>query len=671
MNEQQPQQPAPISDVVQDHIRRATAVLATGATTYKAANTIGVPRSTLLSYRRAYRDLWNRCLDQAKQAAVAAEPPKAQVEKPWYRGDADQQRAKTEDRRHRGPSDQTRENIIKATSMVANGQTIQEAAVAMGVTTQTVLDYSRRHKALWDSCLQAAGGRSVKVPAPKRIPKITQDRIATATRMIAAGHTVADVGKKLGISVQAVGDYSRRWPALWKAALDTAGEYYAGVVQQVAGTEKVMDDPTTFWRSACAAEKWAESRGEQLFPTNGKATLCSFFRDYYEPTVMQRDNSKGYRKLIEISLKRWRLITGDPPLEEIDNQLIAKFRDFLFACRSMGRGEHLATATVSCYLRTINMVLQKAGPAGPRNRDAAGVLDHVPWARLPRIKREIPKIVNEQTIRRMYDACEIVVTPRIPGVKPCDWWRALIVIAWTTAARRRTLFELEWEDFRPAEKCLNVPGERLKSGRPQVFPLTDLAVEHLERIRTDRRLVFPWPMNIRQFHIYWNRLLWEAGIPKAEAFGLHALRRTALTRLAHHSLAAAQLLGGHRNVDITVTHYIDPSPIISKAIQSMPQTEIFGGKPGGNGEAKPPKEPPSMPAPAWQTNKADPPADPSPPAEPEADEGAGNFSELKSSDDAGEPEAEEGTGSFSELKNSADDDDDDDGESDAPPDWLL
>ncbi len=492
------------------------------------------------------------------------------------------------------PSEEIREQIAKAAMLIAAGCHPSRVAFNLGVPRATVKQYRADYPKLWQKSLRDAKGRlnpKERERAPERkattrhgelnrapMTEQVERAIILATRMIAAGRTMAEVCRELDRSAVTIAEYATRHRTFWKACMDKAGEHYAEAVRRVAGTDAILDDPTNYWATACAAEKWASKAGQELFPANGEQTLCTFYRDYYEPVVMEHDAGQSYRKLMEISLKRWRLITGDPPLEQISTDMLSRFRSFLLKCRSMGRGECLSPVTAANYLTNVQRLLAKAGQPGPRNRDAAGILDRVPWVRLPRIRQQIPKIVNEETVGRLYDAAGIMAVHHLPGVEPADWWRALLVVVWSTAARRRTLLELQWSDYQPEQSRLVVPGVRIKSGRPHIYPLTKAAVEHLDRIRTDRALIFQWPTHIRQFHIAWNQLQWEAGIPRADKFGLHTLRRSAITNLAHHSLAAAQLLAGHRSVDITCQRYIDANPVVTKAVENMPEPEAFRRK---------------------------------------------------------------------------------------------
>ena len=92
-----------------------------------------------------------------------------------------------------------------------------------------------------------------------------------------------------------------------------------------------------------------------------------------------------------MTLKRWRLLTGDPPLAQITNSVLARFRDVLSKSRGLQSHKKMSPNTIRSKMVTIQTLLDKAGPPRPRNRDAAGLLERVPYAKPPR------KLIVERT----------------------------------------------------------------------------------------------------------------------------------------------------------------------------------------------------------------------------------------------------------------------------------
>jgi integrase len=222
-----------------------------------------------------------------------------------------------------------------------------------------------------------------------------------------------------------------------------------------------------------------------------------------------------------------------------------------------------------------------AAPARGR-RDAMGILDRAPYLRPLREDRPLPKTVPAEYLDAVYAKADIVATPRIPGINPADWWRGLLVLAYNTGLRRRALFNLDWEDVDLDAALVKVPATIIKNKRAIAIPLNAVACLHLARIKRDTGRVFHWPYDKRTFDVTFAKLQWAAGIPAADHFGLHRIRKTAATVLWEDSPAAAQLVMGHTTAAMTIKHYVQAPGIMRAAIERMPQPTAFTG---GNGSA--------------------------------------------------------------------------------------
>lgn len=415
-------------------------------------------------------------------------------------------------------------------------------------------------------------------PTRKRIAARTRRRIAQAARLAAEGQPYEAIGKLMHVSPRAIENWRCDHPEIWKADFRAAIDAVVDRVRQTAGTDAVLDDPDAYLKLATLADKWVMQQGGTLFPEGDEVTLSKFYADYYRPVVLEV-TAPGTRHQYDVTVKRWRLLMGDPPLKAVTNELLAKFRDCLSRLASQDRVGLMSSSTVRSKLVQIGAILAKAGPAGPKCRDAAGIIDRVPWCRRPQEILEEPKIVPFQTLSDVYLAAVCMTKPRLDGVKAPKWWRALLAVAFNTGLRRGTLLALRWEWVDWQESLLRIPARALKSRRPMTMPLNETALEHLRSIRTDRELVFPWPYSREWFSIEFHRLQREAGVPDEQLFGLHALRRTAATTLWETSPQAAQLALGHASPLITRKHYVAQTAIVGRALATMPQPAAFGGGP--------------------------------------------------------------------------------------------
>ena len=425
---------------------------------------------------------------------------------------------------------------------------------------------------------QSPKGRTIN-RGPTGPTKRVTTMVARAASALAMGKTFDEVAAELGQKTVDIRDWQTRHAELWHMAYDRAMKNVRLLVLSQAGTEAVTADPSAFVAMARGCERWSRERGEVLFPVSKEQTLSSFFEKYYRPHCLS-DASKGAIELYRLTLRLWTYFTGDPPLKEITIDTLATFRD----CQSRMRGRNAADRrspnTVRTSLRTIQTLLDKAGPPGRRNRDAADVISRVPYAKPPREVWREPRIVSPEHIEAVYLAAVCMELPRIPGFKPAAWWRALLVTTYNLGLRGGTLFTLRMTDIKWEKRVVVVRPEGIKTGRGLTLPLNAAVFDHLQAIRTDRELLFPWPHNNRWFHRKFHHLQTEAGIPPAEHFGLHMLRKTAATILWEHSPAAAQLMLGHAGSRVTQQHYVNRVGILARAIEAMPQPAAFANLPG-------------------------------------------------------------------------------------------
>jgi integrase/transposase len=481
-----------------------------------------------------------------------------------------------------------REKIARAAQLAAQGWRVDDIAPRLKVARGTVLWWKRKYLALWQS-IEAEASHQKLQPAPKKkhrrrkplaITPFVREKLVSAARMMASGYLTHQIADHFNVTCETIRNWRRTYPELWEFAYNKAAEGIAVVVKQTAGTDAMLTNLENYVRMAGAALRWSEAKGERLFTcANGALTLTRFYREYYQPMRLA-DASPVTLENHRTTLRRWTILTADPPLADISPLLLAKFRDALAALPGIKPGSRMQPETIADYLRFVQTLLDKAGPPGYRNRDAVGLIERPPYIKPPKIVRKVPKTVSLETLSAVYDAAACMERPIIEGVKPPAWWKALLVTAYNTGLRLGTLRKLrfEWIDWQAQR--LVIPGAALKNRIGQVVPLNETVVRHLDAIRSSRPLVFPWPHVKRHFFRELHRLQTVAGVPKAQHFGTHDLRRTLATMLWGVSPQAAQAALGHQSLAITRTHYAATSGIVAQAIRDLPQPEAFAGKGG-------------------------------------------------------------------------------------------
>ncbi|MBU4270554.1 MAG: hypothetical protein KKE86_06725 [Planctomycetes bacterium] len=133
-------------------------------------------------------------------------------------------------------------------------------------------------------------------------------------------------------------------------------------------------------------------------------SIRAFFKHNFTPVFLAGGKARTIEEYA-ITVKKWTGLFGDVPLHDVSVVMLARFRDELLSRR-------LAAATVNKHLRHLNHVIGKAGPPGPRNRDALGILTSTPWVKSLKLLRRRPHVVDFSLLEEAYRAARFA---RLPG----------------------------------------------------------------------------------------------------------------------------------------------------------------------------------------------------------------------------------------------------------------
>jgi len=299
--------------------------------------------------------------------------------------------------------------------------------------------------------------------------------------------------------------------------------------------------------------------------------ISQFLEDRYLPIFSAGCSPRTLRAYRD-SVARFVEIAGDLPIGEIAVDHLAAFK----AARSARsrRNRPTAAATVNKDLRHVLAVLSKAGPPGPRNRDALGLLDRAPWTRPLREPRRLPRVPDRATIGEAYKAAAYAAQPAGYAFTPAAWWRALIVAALTLGFRRAALLSLRWEWIDVAANSVRLPAEYDKCLCEREKPINAVAMRHMLAIRTGTGpLVFPWPLSGRSLDRHFARFQQIGGV--SAPITLHALKRACGTLYAEggNPWIVQQMLD-HASIQ-TSKHYINASASLKAAADALKLPAAF------------------------------------------------------------------------------------------------
>jgi len=271
------------------------------------------------------------------------------------------------------------------------------------------------------------------------------------------------------------------------------------------------------------------------------------------------------------SIGAWEKHTADPKLTSITTVTLAHFKNTIAATTSRVTKRTTSPATVNKHLRHVGAILSKAGPPGSRNRDALGLLERVPWVKPFKLKRRRPHAVGQDTLAKIYEACQHAIHPNDLDVDACTWWRALIVCAYNCGMRREALLALRKADVDLAAGVICTQAEDDKRDTERSKPINAELKKHLRSVITNDELVFRFRASESTFYRQWHELQTLAGIDRKQHHKLHDLKRTCGTELGRtenaHTIA---LMLDHSSVQMG-SAYVDPTEQLRAAAERMRQ----------------------------------------------------------------------------------------------------
>jgi integrase len=287
--------------------------------------------------------------------------------------------------------------------------------------------------------------------------------------------------------------------------------------------------------------------------TDPRAWLGRPLRSYLDGPFNNRfmaGASKRTRDDLRSTMRKWETHVDErPPLGSIEDGHLAQLRDRL------DEQEQLSPATINKHLDNVTWLLGSAGPRDNKHPGALEWLPRVPWVQRLHEDEKSIRTVTDEEFEAFHDACDVALHPKIDGVKPGDWWRSLTLTAFTAIVRRGALLnELRWSHVRLKDRWLTIEGKGDKVGRVRTKRLHEAARAAMLKIRVpgeDR--VYPWDYCNGLYYRTWARIEKASGT----SFGLHDLKRSALSRLAPHvDVATLQKLGDHASIATTLKFYV-------------------------------------------------------------------------------------------------------------------
>lgn len=346
-------------------------------------------------------------------------------------------------------------------------------------------------------------------------------------------------------------------------------------------------------------------RGEDLRPSepSGDWTLSEFFYWFVRPEVFAIEGAAAATlRQYETSIRYWQTATGDPPIKQISGVECRKLLRYLSELPGQGGGK-LSIESIRKHCRTLQRLLNLAGPPNGKhsdNQDLYGweerdaprgqtVLERrqVPYLkRPPKRRKPVKNVFRAEQYEAVLGTLSWARGPHLPGMKPAEFWLALLEWIDNVGTRIRCTIQLTREML--DGHVLSVPAEILKGRNDREFWVNDRALYAAERIRcagghNGNSRLFPVPVNttidntLRQLHRERKRLMALAGV-KQHGLGFHGLRKALASRVAKKNPLAAQRQLGHEQMSTLDEYYVDMEAMgdaFGGGSQRDPQMRLF------------------------------------------------------------------------------------------------
>lgn len=294
-------------------------------------------------------------------------------------------------------------------------------------------------------------------------------------------------------------------------------------------------------------------------------------RDCFEQYVLpdMNDAPHGTLSIYLTTLNHWEARTNNPPIGEITNEVL---RDFKQTFQKQG----YSAETIKKYWRHIRPILRRVGPQIQGNPLGEGIIDRVPYMAPPKNNTvKIPRIVTEDELNAVYQACKVAKWPRVES--PALMWRLALVIFYNCGPRTQDVFRrLRWENVDLENRRISFISQ--KRSKLQGIPFQELVGLHLEAVyhgQHPSETVLRATKCNRSLYAQWKAIQDEAGIRNYIEF--RDLRETcnSLLNAAVPGANAGKWVLGHGGSGVNELYYHNPTPEVLLAVENLKQPESF------------------------------------------------------------------------------------------------
>jgi len=282
----------------------------------------------------------------------------------------------------------------------------------------------------------------------------------------------------------------------------------------------------------------------------------------------------------------WLTLTNDPPLEEIEDLTIAKFRKDLAVATykrgPAGKDRILTQASVDKHMRHLRTMINKCGPVAKDGKPTKQLLYELPYFPPTKKKKYRPKPpVEMPEAKAIFTHCHTIVLPRRQEQYLSKaQWRAFFGLLFYTGFRLGTVLALRHKYLirENGQHWLDVPEHAVsktnKAFKKIVHPRLLALLGELPAKGDD--LLIPWPVGTRRLQTMHEKIQIAAYGAKLHPF--HAWRRAHACEMARLGSVMAMEIAraslDHCSSKITEEHYcqLEPELVIKLPDIVSPET---------------------------------------------------------------------------------------------------
>lgn len=210
-------------------------------------------------------------------------------------------------------------------------------------------------------------------------------------------------------------------------------------------------------------------------------------------------------------------------------------------------------------------------------------ITEVPEIEFLKEHQKLATYIPPEHFTALYQACDHAKRPAGGTIRPGEWWRALLIVAYMTGWRIGQILALEWSQVDLDEGTILSLAKDNKGKRDQLLAVHPMVLDHLQAIRGFHVSVFPLEVDRRAIYTEFKRIQATAGVkpPGKRLYGFHDFRRAFATMNADRMTGdALQALMQHKDYK-TTQGYINMARQLKPAVAELFVPELKGASGAG------------------------------------------------------------------------------------------